>query len=434
MRSIKMFLAAICVSALSLTACVDLGHPEINITIESDYSGIIGAINDASRSLSEKLSLIESAIKEGQADAEAQQEMLREAIAAIPGSLEEKLAAIESAISSQTSGLETKLALIEAAVTTGFANQQIAFDLLTTALETSITATNANMVNALAEIKTAINKISSALTVNVADLLEDIIQAIADQPDYTAALEAIRDMIEQIGTVPTPPAPGAEYVEMGHGLKWGTMNVGATKPEEYGDFFAWGEIEPKTPGTPYNWETYKWMRDDGADWDYITKYTYEDNQTNAIWYQWTENWVYEFIGDHFTSFADCDYKDDAARANWGSPWRTPTDEEWTILRSSDYEWVWTENYNDSGVNGMVVTSKVSGYEGNQIFLPAAGHHDGDDPAYRNRYAHYWSASIYTNGYSDLAYAVFFDNSEDRDKVRRDGEDRYFGGSIRPVMN
>lgn len=434
MRNMKKILAALCVSALSFTACVDLGHPEINITIESDYSGIIGAINDANRSLSEKLSLIESAIDEGRADAETQQEMLREAIAAIPGSLEKKLAAIETAISSQTSGLETKLALIEAAVTTGFANQQTAFDLLTTALETGITASNANMVNALADIKSAINNISSALTVDVADLLEDIIQAIADQPDYTSALEAIRDMIEQLGTVPAPPTPGSEYVEMGHGLKWATMNVGATKPEEYGDLFAWGETEPKTAGTPYNWGTYKWMRDGESDWCYITKYTYEDNQLNAIWYEYQEDWEWEFVGDNLTSFADDDYKDDAARAKWGSSWRTPTDEEWTILRSSDYEWVWTENYNDSGVNGMLVTSKVSGYEGNQIFLPAAGHHDGDDPAHRNRYAHYWSASLYTNGYSDLAYAVFFDNSEDRDKVRRNGEDRYFGGSIRPVMN
>ena len=212
------------------------------------------------------------------------------------------------------------------------------------------------------------------------------------------------------------------YVEMGDGLQWAMCNMGADNPWDYGDYFAWGETAPKSF---FTWNSYKFTVSYSNPGSYIERVVV---LSKYKWIPGEEDWYH------------CDYyelqtEDDAAQQIWGDGWRIPTKEEWQALMDlANFDWSWTSDYNGTGIAGMVVTSKVSGYEGNQIFLPAAGHHDGDDPAYRNRYAHYWSASIYTNGYSDLAYAVFFDNSEDRDKVRRDGEDRYFGGSIRPVMN
>ena len=102
---------------------------------------------------------------------------------------------------------------------------------------------------------------------------------------------------------------GHDYVDLGlpSGTKWATCNVGATAPEEYGDYFAWGETEPKTT---YNWDTYKWCN--GSE-DTFTKYNTKSSYGTV---------------DNKTQL---ELADDAARANWGGQWRMPTDAEWTEL-------------------------------------------------------------------------------------------------------
>lgn len=156
----------------------------------------------------------------------------------------------------------------------------------------------------------------------------------------------------------TLSANGHTYVDLGLSVKWATMNVGAESPEDYGDYFAWGEVEPKEV---YAWNTYKWYNGSSS---IITKYNGEDNKT-----------VLESL-------------DDAATVNWGGAWRMPTYEEWTEL----YEqcaWIWiTQN----GVAGY----KVTATNGNSIFLPAAGSryiswfHDAGVHGY------YWSNEILQN--------------------------------------
>ena len=137
---------------------------------------------------------------------------------------------------------------------------------------------------------------------------------------------------------------GRDYVDLGlpSGLKWATMNVGASKPEEYGDYFAWGETEPKKE---YSWLNYKFelsTDNNGPFSKYVTNSSYGtvDNKTVL------------------------DPEEDAAHVNWGGSWRMPTEEEWTELRTN-CTWTWTTQ---NGVNGRLVT----GPNGKSIFLPAAG--------------------------------------------------------------
>ena len=188
-----------------------------------------------------------------------------------------------------------------------------------------------------------------------------------------------------------------KYVDLGlpSGIKWATCNIGATKPEEYGDYFAWGEIKPKTA---YSWSTYKWCNGSAkTQTKYCTNSDYGtvDNKTVL------------------------DPEDDAARANWGDEWRMPTNEEWTELRNN-CTWTWKTL---NGINGF----EVKGSNGNAIFLPAAGFRSNDVLSGAGYYGFYWSSSLVT-GYPLYAWDVYFYS----DYVSGGNDYRCFGRSVRPV--
>lgn len=198
---------------------------------------------------------------------------------------------------------------------------------------------------------------------------------------------------------PDPNTGNHEYVDLGLSVKWATCNVGATKPEEYGDYFAWGETQPKST---YNWSTYKWCNgSSNTQTKYNTNSSYGtvDNKTQL------------------------ELSDDAARANWGGSWRMPTDAELTELREN-CTWTWTTQ---NGVYGYKVTSKKSGYTNKSIFLPAAGYRYLGDLSDAGSYGNYWSSSLYTvnpNYASELYFSSYY--------VRRDSDSRFYGLSVRPV--
>ena len=243
---------------------------------------------------------------------------------------------------------------------------------------------------------------------------------------------------------------GVEAIDMGNGLKWANMNIGATTVTDYGDYFAWGATVPyyaihdaygnKISGqwidgkSSYDWENYTFIRSGYSDYKYITKYSIADGQTYGIWYSsgyWSGSDWYEgtFRGDNgdgvaHRDFASYDYVDDPARQNWGGNWRTPTDAEWTWLREH-CSWAWTNNYNGTGIKGRIVTSNENG---NVIFLPAAGYRVDTDLKYVGDYGHYWSSSLSDN-YTDNATYVEFDSNN----VQRQSIARYWGHTIRPVM-
>ncbi len=178
-----------------------------------------------------------------------------------------------------------------------------------------------------------------------------------------------------------------EAVDLGLSVKWASYNVGANKPEEYGDYFAWGETAPKDA---YSWDTYKY----GSDKNDLTKYCEKDNKTVL------------------------EPSDDAATVNWGNGWRMPTWEELQELRDR-CTWTWTTQ---NGVNGQLVT----GPNGNSIFLPAAGEQDRRGSDNVGSAGRYWSSSRQDPG---DAYQLAFDSDAPDGK---DNDDRCFGYSIRPV--
>lgn len=184
-----------------------------------------------------------------------------------------------------------------------------------------------------------------------------------------------------------------EYVAMGDGLKWATCNIGADYPQEYGDYFAWGETDPKST---YDWSTY-FDTDDGG----TTFKKYGSGGKKTV----------------------LDPADDAARVNLGGTWRIPTNLEWDALRNTDnYTWEKTDDYNSTGIKGFIVTSKVTGYVGNQIFLPKAGYYGYSYNGY------YWSSSVNTSEESK----AYFCELNGSDTYLRNNFTRYLGMPIRAV--
>ena len=219
---------------------------------------------------------------------------------------------------------------------------------------------------------------------------------------------------------PDPQQGEHEYVDLGlpSGTLWATCNIGANSPEEYGDYFAWGETKPKKSNGSwgdYSWATYKWMNSGQADWTQINKYTFADNQTEACWYS---NGT--FIGDGQTVLLP---EDDAATANWGSEWQMPSVEQIRELINSENTWsTWTTM---NGVNGWLFTSIRNSAS---IFLPAGGRRNGTQTQWEGSYGFYWP-NVTDKTYSDRAYQFDFDASS----VSVVGSfDRYAGESIRPV--
>ena len=189
---------------------------------------------------------------------------------------------------------------------------------------------------------------------------------------------------------------GHDYVDLGLSVKWATCNVGASTPEGYGYYFAWGETTTKST---YDWSTYKHCN--GSD-DSLTKYNYGS---------------YYGTVDNKTTL---ELSDDAARVNWGGLWRMPTKAEQDELRNN-CTWTWTTQ---NGVNGYKVTSKSNG---NSIFLPAASGRSGSSLYGAGSRGSYWSSSLSPN-YELNACSLFFDSSG----VDWNGGLRYDGFSVRPV--
>lgn len=185
-----------------------------------------------------------------------------------------------------------------------------------------------------------------------------------------------------------------EYVDLGLSVKWATCNVGATRPEEAGDYFAWGETKPNST---CSWSTYKW-----CSYDAQTKYNTKS--------------MYGIVDNKKT----LELRDDAARVNRGGSWRMPTYDEWTELRNN-CTWKWTTQ---NGVNGYKVTSKKNG---KSIFLPAVGYREGSSLSLAGSDGYYWSSSLYAD-YPYYAWSVYFNSG----CTRMFYNYRYCGRSVRPV--
>lgn len=183
---------------------------------------------------------------------------------------------------------------------------------------------------------------------------------------------------------------------------WATCNIGANSPEEYGDYFAWGETEGYNSGkTNFSWSTYKWCN---GSYDTLTKYNVSSSYG---------------IVDNKT---ELNLEDDAAYVNLGAEWRMPSREQFQELININY--TTTEWTTLNGVKGRKITSKSNG---NSIFLPAAGYRYKSSLDYASSYGYYWSHTLGTSNPGD-ARCMYFDSNY----ISADNEDRCRGHSVRPV--
>ena len=169
-----------------------------------------------------------------------------------------------------------------------------------------------------------------------------------------------------------------EAIDLGLSVKWASFNLGATKPEEYGNYYAWGETAPKDNYTNSN---YKYYKDNNC-----TKYYADDN----LW----------------TLLPD----DDAATFNLGSPWRMPTFEE---LKELIKKCTWKK----TKVNG-VIGFKVIGPNGNNIFIPSGGYQYEKTKFGIPYDARYWTSSLYGDSFARnllISDAIHTDSNQYREK-------------------
>ena len=214
---------------------------------------------------------------------------------------------------------------------------------------------------------------------------------------------------------------GPEYVDLGLSVNWATFNVGASKPEEYGDYFAWGEVEPyyEAGYAQVNPETH-WKSDklDGYSWTSY-KFCIEGNYYEDVKFS-KYNKTYT-LGEEVENIV-LDPEDDVAHVMWGNDWRMPTRAEFDEIF---YYCKWT-NIIQNGVNGYLVTSKKAGYEDRSIFLPASGYRLGKNLYSFGDKGYYWLSSLNTIPYESVSFYFGLNNNGWDTSLRE------CGYSVRPV--
>ena len=200
-------------------------------------------------------------------------------------------------------------------------------------------------------------------------------------------------------------------VDLGLSVYWAKQNIEAGQPEEYGAYYAWGEVETKED---YSWTSYKWS--EGNQW-LLTKYVPFSKPGFCLLGSGTP--------DDKTSL---DTEDDIAHVALGDKWRIPSHDEWEELKDSCV-WTWSTQ---NGINGC----KVTGPNGNSIFLPASGGYwDIPEIHNENRCGYYWSSSLYVEE-PPSAWLAYFHMLDAYDLltlvITMTKADRASGYSIRPV--
>jgi hypothetical protein len=320
-----------------------------------------------------KLDLLENAIK-AMPDYSSQLETIKTAIEALPN-YGDKLTALENAIKALPNYSDKFDAVV--AGLNAMKTQIEALGTGQTAIATQIGEVTAAINSLIASVNSG-NK-------SAADALAQIIKKLAE---LKGNIGGGGSGGETTGGGDTPSTE--DYVDLGlpSGIKWATKNLGANKPSDYGDYYAWGETEPK-PNAGYSWETYKWGTKDN-----LTKYNKTDGKTIL------------------------DPADDAATQKLGSPWRMPTYDEIKELLDN-CTWTWTTQ---DGKNGY----EVKGTNGNSIFLPAAGMREGSELNVAGYCGYYWSSSL-DNAAANARY-LYFSSGEHGWYY----DYRFYGLPVRPV--
>ena len=368
----------------------------VEVTVTNDFSKVVEAINNGTLKNEQAIAQLTAAIDKMNADQQTKLQAIKDVLNSVNATLDAKLAAIEAAMKAQTLSLEGKLALIEDAMKAQTLTLEKKCDALVAAIkglpdytaklaaiETAIKALP-NYEAQLKALNTLIEAQNSKLDDQIA-ALEGIMNAIPDysnklsaienaikaMPDYDTAINGIKDEIanlvkevkdgnkseadalaeitkklEELKAAGGSTTVVKDCVDLGlpSGLMWRKYNVGAKSEYEKGNYYAWGETVTKQK---YDITTYKWVEIIGEKTDY-TKY----NETDKLTLLQPE--------------------DDAATANLGNNYRTPTVKEWEeLLAECTWEVATTTNKNNKTV---IDYWKVVGPNGNFIILPSAGYY------------------------------------------------------------
>ena len=189
-----------------------------------------------------------------------------------------------------------------------------------------------------------------------------------------------------------------KLIDLGLSVRWASFNLGADEPEVAGDYFAWGETDPKTE---FSWSNYIWCNGSGTS---LTKYNYKSSQGK--------------VDDKYS----LDPEDDAAYMAFGDKWRMPSAGEWDELIDG-CSWNWSSK---NGVSGYYVYSKQAGYTNNYIFIPVTGRWNGSSIIAGSTYGYYWSSDLYSTCAD--SYVLAINNSTHAFTALS----RYIGLAIRPV--
>ena len=431
-------------------AAIEAAMKAQTLSMENKLALIEQVISSLNTTLEVKIGAIEAALKEQTISMEAKMDLIRGILSDLNTTLEVKLGAIEAAMKEQSIALKDKLALIEQAVkdqTTSFdAKMELIIKAITSmpdysekhaAIETAIKAmpdyseqlkaiekAMKDMNTTLTEKLAILESIQSAISDN-GNKLEAIGKAIEDMPDYTDAFNNIKTEIANLVKAVTDgkksqkaaldeiakkieklkAAAGIEdsvgFVDLGlpSGNLWAECNLGASSPEQYGDYYAWGEVEPKQKYTSLN---HKWYKE-GAPSQGFTKYNNEDGKLTL------------------------EDEDDAVIQKLGNGWRTPTLADFRELTNQKLTTIKKTKLN--GVAGYQITSKKNG---KSIFIPCASF-KRDKPQTREISADEEVAICMTN-LRRIDYQVFnaWTFAFQDDRIGRYGKFRPDGISIRPV--
>ena len=431
-------------------AAIEAAMRAQTLSMENKLALIEQVLSNVNTTLEVKIGAIEAALKEQTISMEAKMDLIRGILSDLNTTLEVKLGAIEATMKEQSIALAEKLALIEQAVkdqTTSFdTKMELIIKAITSlpdyseklaAIETAIKAMP-DYSEQLKAIEKAMKDMNTTLTEKLAILesiqsvisdngkkLEAIGKAIGDMPDYTDAFNNIKTEIANLVKAVTDgkksqkdaldeiakkieklkAAAGiedsVEYVDLGlpSGNLWAKCNLGASSPEQYGDYYAWGETKPKQE---YTYPNHKWYKE-GAPSLGFTKYNNEDGKLTL------------------------EDEDDAVIQNLGKGWRTPSLADFRELTNQKYTTI--EKTTLNGVAGYQIKSKKNG---KSIFIPFAGFRN-DKPKTREISSSEEVAICMTNQ-RRIDNQVFncWTFAFEQDRIRRYGKRRPDGISIRPV--
>ena len=222
---------------------------------------------------------------------------------------------------------------------------------------------------------------------------------LGDGTVQTIKVTDVQKITFTLSTDEPDPAGGVQMVDMGLSVKWANYNMGASKPEDYGNFYAYGEIEPKEV---YSWDTYQWRYWDYDEWD-------------------CDEWEkYLKLGATYTG---TNY--DVAHVKWGEQWRTPTKQEWDEL-INNCSWSWGAIGQTAG---MFATSRING---NQIFFPAAGNMVDGEHTHDQLGCFYWTSTEFIQNDISVECRNYRANIDAQNHSANGYDYPEVGFSVRPV--